>query len=326
MKNCMALTEQELDELIRKYYDGDTSLEEERILQNHFNNASGMSPYVGEWAQFTYFQAKRVEVPAVPLSHRVEQVMAQQDERNKSGGKRLFFRIAALVIFAVGVTWFFITKVAPHTITKESTAELTDFALPDGTHVWLNARSTLKYGSDYNEDDRVVALIGEAYFEVTRHVSKPFIVRTGNATTQVHGTAFNLRRYEKEPTIELAVVHGKVTFGANKKLEVSAGEAAAFNVTEEDVKRCERNPNADAWRTKKLVFKDAAMRDVIRDIERYFHITLRADRPALLDCTLSAEFPDPELNNVLSLVCYSLNIRYSRSDTGIYFLSGQTCQ
>jgi ferric-dicitrate binding protein FerR (iron transport regulator) len=324
MKNSMALTEHELDELIRKYYDGDTSLEEEQILQDHFSNATSPSPYAGERAQFAYFQAKQAEVSPMPLSHYVEQVMVQHDEGNKPGGKLLYLRIAALVIFVVGVTWFFFTREALHTTTKESTAEVTDFSLPDGTHVWLNARSTLVYNSDYNEDDRVVTLRGEAYFDVTHNESKPFIVRTGNATTQVLGTAFNLRWYENEPTIELAVAHGKVSFGADKKLPVSTGEAAAFHVTEQDVERCHRNPNADAWRTKKLVFPGSAMRDVIRDLERYFHITINVDNPALLDPTLWVEFPDPELNNVLTVICYTMEMRYSRSNAGIYILSRQT--
>ena len=322
----MALTEQELDELIRKYYDGDTSLEEEQILQDHFSKATSLSPYAGERAQFTYFEARQREVSPAPLSYYVEQVMAQHDEGNKRGGKLLYLRIAALVIFAVGVTWFFFTKEVQHTATKESAAEVTDFVLPDGTHVWLNVRSTLGYNSDYNEDDRVVTLHGEAYFDVTRNESKPFIVRTGDVTTRVLGTVFNLRRYENEPTIELAVVDGKVSFGADKKLQVGAGEAAAFTVTEKEVKRCERNPNADAWRTKKLVFQGAAMRDIIRDLERYFHITLSVDATVSLDLKLWGEFPDPELNNMLTVICYTMDMRYTRRGTDIYFLSGQPRQ
>ena len=89
---------------------------------------------------------------------------------------------------------------------------LLDFYLPDSTHVWLNQDSKIAYGDDFNADERRVSLSGEAYFEVKRDEERPFIIQTGKAETRVLGTSFNVRAYEDEESIEVAVTSGKVKF------------------------------------------------------------------------------------------------------------------
>lgn len=91
---------------------------------------------------------------------------------------------------------------------------LLDLYLPDSTHVWLNEDSKIAYASDFNSDERRVTLSGEAFFEVRRDEERPFIVQTGQSETRVLGTSFNVRAYEDEETIEVAVESGKVKFSA----------------------------------------------------------------------------------------------------------------
>ena len=73
--------------------------------------------------------------------------------------------------------------------------------LPDGTKVWLNAATSLKYPSSFTGKDRTVELNGEAYFEVAQHAEKPFRVISGHQSLDVLGTHFNINAYEDEQSI-----------------------------------------------------------------------------------------------------------------------------
>lgn len=88
--------------------------------------------------------------------------------------------------------------------------------LPDGTRVWLNSDSKLQYGPSFNEDVREVTLEGEAYFDVVKDQERPFIVHTSGIDIRVLGTAFNLKSYPQEPTIEATLIHGFIEV-INKK-------------------------------------------------------------------------------------------------------------
>lgn len=97
--------------------------------------------------------------------------------------------------------------------------------LPDGTVVWLNAGSTLKYAQDYNTTHRNVYLEGEAYFKVKTNPNKPFIVKTSEMSVRATGTAFNVKAYPDEGTITTTLVEGVVhiegTDKNRKKFEIS---------------------------------------------------------------------------------------------------------
>ena len=88
-----------------------------------------------------------------------------------------------------------------------STSNIT---LPDGTQVSLNAGSNLKYSGDFGEDNREVELVGEAYFDVAKDPSKVFLVKTTELNIKAYGTAFNVKSYPEEGTIETTLIEGKV--------------------------------------------------------------------------------------------------------------------
>lgn len=88
------------------------------------------------------------------------------------------------------------------------------FDLPDGTHIWLNAGSKLTYPMSFaNQSHRVVALNGEGFFKVKKDKKCPFIVKMNGMDIKVTGTTFNARAYSDEPTVTVALVEGSVLLG-----------------------------------------------------------------------------------------------------------------
>ncbi|HXB28733.1 MAG TPA: FecR family protein [Puia sp.] len=109
--------------------------------------------------------------------------------------------------------------------------------LPDGTQVWLNANSQLSYGNgNFGIQSREVTLAGEAFFDVTKNEKNPFIIHTGSITITVKGTAFNVKAYPNEKTIETSLVRGlieittkqdpdrKILLKPNEKIIIPVGE------------------------------------------------------------------------------------------------------
>ena len=96
--------------------------------------------------------------------------------------------------------------------------------LPDGTKVWLNASSKISYSLDYNVIERIIILEGEAYFDVAKNHSKPFVVKANNLNIKAYGTSFNVKAYPEENQVITTLIEGNVTIEgideANKKFSL----------------------------------------------------------------------------------------------------------
>ncbi|AYB33459.1 FecR family protein [Chryseolinea soli] len=326
MKNIAAMNKEQLDDLISKYYRGETSLEEEETLFAHYNGSPIHTLSDPGQAQFTYFKTKKEEEPSAAFVNPVESLWMDKPA-TKAIHFRLLFRIAAVVIVALGLGWYFLAEKnarSIHTV-RTKAGEQTRIVLPDSTVVWINEMTELQYANNFQQRQRNVWLKGEAYFEVHSDTSRPFIVHTGKVSTTVVGTAFNLRSYDNEKIIALDVTHGRAHFGATQKVDVQQGQGARFDLRRYQVETMASNPNANAWKTRQLVFEDTAMQDVLRDLEHYFHAPFEAEDPVLLHCHFKATFQNATAEEVLDVIDYSLHIRHSFQD-GKYILSGQNCE
>lgn len=118
----------------------------------------------------------------------------------------------------------------------------TVMVLSDGSKVWLNAGSILKFGADFNKTTREVFLDGEAYFDVAKNKNKPFLVRTNKLTLRVLGTSFNVKSYSDEKTVETTLIKGSVkvekseTDGTVSNYLLKPNQKAIFNKTDGDIK------------------------------------------------------------------------------------------
>jgi len=321
----MAATEQDLKTLLQRYYAGDTTLEEEQQLLEIFQQPT----YAGDqfrWAkedqaQFLYFQQKREETIPASLSEALEREM-RSSSTSRAIRLGMIWRIAAVIVAVVCIGWIVAEKYLGER-TLRATADMNRFILPDSSVVWLNVGAELTYAKDFNADDRVATLNGEGYFEIKRDLSKPFVIHTGSATTEVLGTSFDLRNYPGERLIELTVSQGSVAFGGGKAIEVRAGEAAIFDNRTQYVTSCPVNPNAASWKTKQLYFRNALLRDVIRDLERCYHVAIEAEGAALEHCHITVYLDHASVEEALRLIGLTLDMSYTFQN-GVYRLSGQT--
>lgn len=192
------------------------------------------------------------------------------------------------------------------------------FDLPDGSKVWLNANSELRYPSDFNADTRTVELTGQGYFEVTKNAHKPFIVKADkDYSVEVLGTSFNVSAYKDESMIETTLVEGSVKLNVvsggkrmtqmlkpNEKAEYQkgAGKIKVFGVnTEYDT----------AWKNGEIIFRNHPMDKELKTLERHYHVVFEVKDNEILKSIITARFKDEQLPQVLEYLKLASGIQYA---------------
>lgn len=146
--------------------------------------------------------------------------------------------------------------------------------LPDGTSVWLNSASSLKFPVNFsNLDERKVDLVGEAYFEVKKDKTKPFRVQSEQQTIEVLGTHFNVMAYPNEKNLETTLLEGKVSVkSANKEAFITPGEQSQLKNGSLNVLKLTDPEAVIAWKNKLFQFENTDIDKVLRQIERWYDV------------------------------------------------------
>lgn len=146
--------------------------------------------------------------------------------------------------------------------------------LSDGTKVWLNSVSSLKYPASFSGKERVVELKGEAYFEVAHNAKMPFRVKTNGVDVEVLGTHFNIAAYEGESVIKTTLLEGSVRLSnKNTVVKLMPGEqgVASGNTTDINIKNV-KVAEVVAWKNGSFVFRHANIQDIMKQISRWYDV------------------------------------------------------
>ncbi|UOE47219.1 FecR family protein [Mucilaginibacter sp. SMC90] len=146
--------------------------------------------------------------------------------------------------------------------------------LSDGTKVWLNSASALKYPAAFTGNNRKVELSGEAYFEVAKDRTKPFIVSVNGMSVQVLGTHFNVMAYSDEKVVKTTLLEGAVKLSSNnQEALLKPGQQGAFNsqqpafsVSDVDV------DDAVAWKNGFFAFNNEDIQTIMKRISRWYDV------------------------------------------------------
>jgi ferric-dicitrate binding protein FerR (iron transport regulator) len=146
--------------------------------------------------------------------------------------------------------------------------------LSDGSKVWLNAASSLRFPASFAGKERKVELLGEAYFEVAKNAAMPFKVKVNGMEVEVLGTHFNINSYENESTVRTTLLEGSVKINNNNSSSLlKPGQQAQVNKAGEikiinnvDVEE------AIAWKEGKFQFDRADIHDIMRQLARWYDV------------------------------------------------------
>lgn len=274
------------------------------------------------------------------------------ESTNKSN-KRIWSlsRVAAILVIAFvsgGALSYFLFKAEPeiisaYTVIRAPLGAKSEVILPDGSQVWINAGSSIKYDNNFNKTTRNILLDGEAYFKVAKNKKVPFIVNTADIDIVAVGTEFNVKAYADEDLIETTLVEGKVAIKGDensknkdiKQVMLESQQKAVYVrndkqvkivskkskeiVSKEDAqlshgivyiaKRIDPLPII-AWKDSKLIIRGEELSDLAVKLERKYNVNISFDSNAIMKYRFSGTLEDETLTQVLDVIKLTSPIDY----------------
>ncbi|MDX9883337.1 MAG: FecR family protein [Prolixibacteraceae bacterium] len=191
-----------------------------------------------------------------------------------------------------------------------------NFELSDGTKVWLNHGSRLKYPYRFNTGERKVFLTGEAYFVVAKNKKSPFIVSTDRLDVKATGTTFNVSAYPGETFVSTTLVEGKVILYDNRDArlikELSPDECVQFDIRENKYFLDSGNTEKyTGWKDGVLLFKNDPVEEIARKLARWYNIEVEITDEKAKEYTCTATFSDETITQALELLSLPTPVRYN---------------
>lgn len=178
--------------------------------------------------------------------------------------------------------------------------------LPDGSKVWLNSISSLKYPTVFNGKERIVELRGQGYFEIAKNPGRPFKVRVGEMEVQVLGTHFDIMAYTDEPTINTTLLEGSVKVvnrqstilapGQQASVSNQSGKSSPILVQPVDVEK------VVAWKNGLFEFNNADLVTILREIARWYDVEIVYETKTNTARYVGGISRNLDLSNVLRLL------------------------
>ena len=240
-------------------------------------------------------------------------------------------KVAAIILF----TWTF-TSLYYHFSQKEAeiyamqsiyvpAGQRINITLPDGTNVWLNARTRLDYPAVFGKDLRQVQLDGEAYFDVSKDKNRPFVVETDKCNIEVLGTEFNVDAYPDMDDFSVSLLEGSVklltkndtdTLLLKPSYKAFIGRDGRFQTEEID------DYNALRWKEGLICFKSASFQSIMKSLEKYFGVSIVVSNEQALKSNYSGKFRQTDgVDHALRVLQKDIRFTYQRDeDNQIIFI------
>lgn len=205
-----------------------------------------------------------------------------------------------------------------HTLAT-SNGETYRVKLPDGSMVWLNAASSLKYPvSFHHSKNREVQLSGEAYFEISKDRKHPFIVKSKGQQVEVLGTHFNINAYHEEPAILTTLLEGSVRLTSAKGTAkvLKPGQQAALTANEISILPADTR-TVTAWKDGYFRFKNESLQSIMRKISRWYNVEVVFEKGIPEDTYSGAVTRHDQISKVLEMMEGSNNIHFTLKERRI---------
>lgn len=209
-------------------------------------------------------------------------------------------KIAAAILVTLLGSWYFFSQddvdsnpVAMQTINVPAGQRL-NLVLPDGTNVWLNAKTTIKYPVAFNSKERLVTIDGQAYFDVAKNEKVPFLVKTPQGTVQALGTKFDILDYsDGERDFQAMLMEGSV------KVQLSDKESESVILSPEKKAFLDKGKlevihvsdmSAYQWKEGLISFRNEAFEDIMKSFEKTYDITIVIENTKVKNISFTGKF------------------------------------
>lgn len=252
-------------------------------------------------------------------SHLATQAEKRIRQRLKTSARilslqKVLMRVSAILVLPLILctTYLYITWQSEKSSTVFNQVACLDgkvslITLPDGSKVYLHNGSSLRYPNKFVNDQRLVELQGEGYFEVESNLQEPFFVQTHDGSQiKAYGTAFCVTAYEKEDKITVFLAKGAVDFTSTqlaKPVVLQPGIELSYHKSNGAFEKSAKQPNECIdWIDGKLVFVKASMEEVVRKLSKHYNVDITIKDKRLNQYFFDATFTDETIYQVLNML------------------------
>lgn len=256
---------------------------------------------------------------------KLKKVLEKKIERKKKTQRALQIsrRVAAILIFAM----LFLTGVISYKYYNLDKKQFVEYSTPagqigivkldDGTNIWLNSESSIKYAQTSRGSTRDIYLVGEAWFDVASNKQKAFVVHTAWYNINVSGTKFNVKAYENDSEICTTLEEGKVIISSGDKVKLkhkitlNPGQQISFNKKRRISEiRTVNTKYYSAWKEHKVVFIKMKLIDLVSLLERRYGVEIEITEKTILDLDFDGTLTNETIFEVMELLRQTLPISY----------------
>jgi ferric-dicitrate binding protein FerR (iron transport regulator) len=263
-----------------------------------------------------------------PKSSHTEQIQQLTNEKINAQGKLKssfmlrtikYAAVILLVLSISGIAYYYSMEESRFVEAHSGIGEVKVIELPDGSKVWLNAKSAIKYPEKFKES-REVVMNGEVFFEVQKDEEHPFIVHTDHVKVEVLGTSFMVSSYSDEPAVDTYLEEGSIKLelkSLDKKMILKPGDEISFEKGTAAITK-QNNPHSvlNSWRYGKISFYNESLYEIARKLERKFGNRIQIPNEHVGEMKLTADFESENLEQILTFFGEIAGIKYTANDNG----------
>ncbi|MDR1098254.1 MAG: FecR domain-containing protein [Tannerella sp.] len=286
-------------DLLSNYFAGEISSEEKKILFQQLNGSPELQKDAADIQNLSALFSLAKNGGMSPDRQYLSFVHLRK-RRRLAVYLRKVSGYAAIIALSVACTYF-LTAVSGRG--RDKSAHYQEFSTPagqrakvllaDGTEVWLNANSTLRFPEHFDSEQRMVELRGEAFFEVEQDKKKPFIVRTDRMDIEVTGTRFNVNAYGTEEYFIASLVEGVISVSCDynpaKSYVLYPQQQMMVSDSSFEISQFE-NIDFLSWKEGVFVFDDMLLTDIIKKLELYYDVSIVVKNTKLRDFPYTGKF------------------------------------
>ena len=318
----------EIEHLLPKYFEGKTTSCENEQIEAWMNEDEGHVRIVSQ-LNMLYLAADTHRLAGDINTDKAWNKVKEKTRKRRLSQWEWIQRVAAIlsIPLLISVLALYFEKpeipVAQTIEIKTKTGMTTSVVLPDSTVVHLNSESSLRYPTLFAGDTRQVELTGEAYFEVSRHPEKRFIVSTPcHSSIEVYGTCFNVEAYKEQDRISTTLVEGSIGFryryreGNDREITLTPHHKLVYQPTSGNTQLYATSCESEtAWKDGKIIFYNTPMEDILHILEKRYNVEFMVSNSRVKENSFTGTFSTQRLERILEFFKISSRINWRYVDS-----------
>ncbi|WP_291528104.1 FecR family protein [Bacteroides sp. UBA939] len=323
----------DIDEIIGKCFSGEMTEEEKDYLMQWVNDSIENKAYFEGMRNIMHASSPAFRPEDIDVDRAMVKVIGRTAKFQKKEILLWWQRIAGVILlpllFGAAYLWWDYNVLADEVlVTQEITSPWgtsSKVELPDGSIVWLNSGSKLRYPVNFSDNDtRQLYLTGEAFFKVQSDEKHPFIVNTKNMTVVATGTQFNVESYATDTITAVTLVEGALNVNISEKqnLRLLPNQRLVYNNLSARYNRTTTDASQWLlWKDGILAFRDEPLANVFKRIGRTFNVDIVMADEDIFRQPYRATFQDESFDKIIDLLKLTVPIKYEKEES-VHFDDG----